>query len=186
MLNESVLGLASSAPLSINFKTPGSARRIMSRVVSYSSRPSPIGSATSSEGAASSNSRSRKVFSVASGNRYWIDSRCPRVIAMMHDASRTSFSESGMLRSLDMSIRRSARTAIACGLGGWPGNVLTPADCTRISARVATRCRNKPSAMGLRQTFPVQTNRIFLTAFNTRKVTCPNGQFKRSALVHSP
>src|SRR5271166_2301111 len=68
-----------------------------------------------------------------------------------------------------MSIRRSASTSTACGLGGWLGKVLMPADRTRISGRFATIWRNNPSAIGLRQTFPVQTNKIFLSGLKARK-----------------
>jgi len=44
-----------------------------------------------------------------------------------------------------------------------------PADRTRISGRFATIWRNSPSAIGLRQTFPVQTNKIFLSGLKARK-----------------
>src|SRR5580704_4621794 len=44
-----------------------------------------------------------------------------------------------------------------------------PADRTRISGRFATIWRNNPSAIGLRQTFPVQTNKIFLSGLKARK-----------------
>src|ERR1700740_2447775 len=47
--------------------------------------------------------------------------------------------------------------------------VLTPADRTRMSGRSDTIWRNNPSAIGLRQTFPVQTNKIFLSPIKPRK-----------------
>ena len=47
--------------------------------------------------------------------------------------------------------------------------MLIPADRTRISGRFATIWRNNPSAIGLRQTFPVQTNKIFLIGLKAAK-----------------
>src|SRR5271166_3120420 len=44
-----------------------------------------------------------------------------------------------------------------------------PADRTRISVRFAIIWRDSPSAIGLRQTFPVQTNKIFVSGLKARK-----------------
>src|SRR5688572_22005476 len=63
------------------------------------------------------------------------------------------------LRCLPMSIPSSRRARTANSLGGKPSTAPTPAETTRKSLRPFVACRNKPSAMGLRQMLPVQTNR---------------------------
>src|SRR5512137_2631748 len=63
---------------------------------------------------------------------------------------------------ISMSTSRIARTA--CSLGGTPAVAPKPADITRYSLRPLAAWRNNPSAIGLRQIFPVQTNKItFMT-----------------------
>src|ERR1019366_7482478 len=52
---------------------------------------------------------------------------------------------------------------IACTekcVGGWPSIAPRPAESTRKSPRPLTAWRNSPSAIGLRQTLPVQRNKI--------------------------
>src|SRR3989442_12408655 len=59
---------------------------------------------------------------------------------------------------------RSPRTA--CPLGGAPSTAPTPAESTRKSLRPFTAWRKRPSAIGLRQIFPVQTNRIVFIPYS--------------------
>src|SRR5579859_8139226 len=54
----------------------------------------------------------------------------------------------------------SRRAFTECGEGDWPSMAPKPADITRKSPRPFTAWRNRPSAIGLRQTFPVHKKRI--------------------------
>src|SRR5437763_4887334 len=69
----------------------------------------------------------------------------------------------GWLRRLPISAPSSAQTSTACELGGCPRTACTPADATSMSLRFPKRRRKRPSAMGLRQTLPVQTKRTLFT-----------------------
>src|ERR1043166_2931759 len=62
-----------------------------------------------------------------------------------------------------MSTPSCSRTCTACMLGGCPRTAWTPAEATSMSLRLPRRRRKKPSAIGLRQIFPVQTKRTLFT-----------------------
>ena len=80
---------------------------------------------------------------------------------MIMSASAASSAVNIRLRWGEMSISRSCMARIAFPLGGWPSWAPTPADFTMRSASFSSmRHLNKPSAIGLRQTLPVQMNRI--------------------------
>jgi len=111
----------------------------------------------------SSNSRNKKVLSAAFGKSIWIVSTCAPVIAKICVARSTSAPVSGWLRRLPISVPSSAQTSIACELGGCPRTACTPAEATSMSLRFPKRRRKRPSAMGLRQTLPVQTKRTLFT-----------------------
>src|SRR5919201_1748370 len=57
-----------------------------------------------------------------------------------------------------MSVPSSAQTCTAYRLGGWPRTACTPAEATSMSLRLPISRRKSPSAIGLRQILPVQTN----------------------------
>ena len=124
-----------------------------------------MGSGTSRQqvAPASSNSRNRKVLSAAFGKSIWIASTCAPVMAKMWVARSTNAPVNGWLRKLLISAPSSAQTSIACELGGCPRTACTPAEATSMSLRFPRRRRKRPSAMGLRQTLPVQTKRTLFT-----------------------
>src|SRR5690242_10498085 len=68
------------------------------------------------------------------------------------------------LRCAEMSTPSSCNACTAYPLGGWPSIAPTPAENARKSPRPLTACRKSPSAIGLRQTFPVQTKRMVFIA----------------------
>src|SRR5260370_17704202 len=90
-------------------------------------------------------------------------------MAIIQVASWTSLSVSGLLRVPEISIPFFASTSTASGLGLCPGYVLTPAEDTFRSGRPAIILRKRPSAIGLRQTFPVQTNKTVLCRLKVRE-----------------
>jgi hypothetical protein len=47
-----------------------------------------------------------------------------------------------------------------CAVGGWPSIAPRPAESARKSPRPATARRKSASAIGLRQTLPVQMNKM--------------------------
>jgi hypothetical protein len=53
-----------------------------------------------------------------------------------------------------------------CCVGGWPSIAPRPADRTRKSPRPAVARRNSASAIGLRQTLPVQMNKMVFIPLN--------------------
>ena len=89
-------------------------------------------------------------------------SRWDLVMAKIQVASAMRSSVRGWLRKRARSMPSWRRTSTVCMLGGWPRMALTPALATRRSLRPATSLRKRPSAMGLRQTFPVQIKRMVL------------------------
>src|SRR5205823_5501155 len=124
-----------------------------------------MGSGTSRQqvAPASSNSRNRKVLSAAFGKSIWIASTCAPVMAKIWVARSTNAPVKGWLRRLPISAPSSAQTPTACELGGCPRTACTPADANSMSLRFPKRRRKRPSAMGLRQTLPVQTKRTLFT-----------------------
>src|SRR5581483_9543087 len=80
----------------------------------------------------------------------------------MYSASRTRSPVSGRLRMREMSMPLGRSTSSAYWLGDCPRLAPTPAESTSLSSRFFTSARNIPSAIGLRQMFPVQTKTIFL------------------------
>jgi hypothetical protein len=71
------------------------------------------------------------------------------------------------------SIPREAVVLTARGVAGTPGTALVPAESTRTWAAISEgrSDRKAPSAIGLRQVFPVQTIRTWITEF------CPRDAF---------
>src|ERR1043166_8483755 len=69
----------------------------------------------------------------------------------------------------------------AYGLGGWPSIAPRPAETTRKSPRPRTAARKMPSAIGLRQTLPVQIKRtVFISGGGQRRLQ-QRRQRKRSS-----
>jgi hypothetical protein len=75
------------------------------------------------------------------------------------DAFSSKSSVTGWLRNFERSMPWAARTSTASRLAGAPWGALSPAEKTRTSSNPADMLRNSASAIGLRQTFPVQMNK---------------------------
>ena len=65
-----------------------------------------------------------------------------------------------LLESLLPDVERARIAVTEWAVGGWPSIAPKPADRTRKSPRPATARRNSASAIGLRQTLPVQMNKM--------------------------
>ena len=81
------------------------------------------------------------------------------------------------------------------GVETWrlPGHRATPAESTAISPRDRTNWRNSPSAIGLRQMFPVQMKRTFFTGSKRerdRSGICRQvnvrGRFRTASMLVNP
>ena len=75
-------------------------------------------------------------------------------------ADRTSSPVSIRLRCTEISTPSSRIARTEWNVGGWPSIAPMPAETTRNSPRPLMAWRKSASAMGLRQTFPVQMNKI--------------------------
>src|SRR6478735_219248 len=126
----------------------------------------PMGSGTSTPRRLSGtpeNSRTRKNLSECAGNRASSAAMCPSVMAKIWVASLRIASETGRLLKPSSEAPRFFNRLRVSGLAAYPLVAATPAELAVMSWRPATALRNSPSAIGLRQVFPVQTKR---TCFN--------------------
>ena len=88
----------------------------------------------------------------------------------VHRSSNSSVT--GWLRNERRSMPSSESAATAGWLADAPLGAFIPAERMVISVRSRRKFRMSPSAMGLRQTFPVQTKRM---VFMTRVPLCSSG-----------
>ena len=84
-------------------------------------------------------------------------------MAKMCVARSTSVAGERLAAQSLMSTLPRSQTSTACMLGGCPRTACTPAEATSMSLRLPSSRRKSPSAMGLRQIFPVQTKRTLFT-----------------------
>ncbi len=133
----------------------------------YTSRPRPIGSGTSRQTVVpgSSNSRSKIRFfgTLREESVYGFEVRTGHGENVRSSIDQRRRSAAGCAEHLDSRLPL-RRLATAYRLGGWPRTACTPADATSMSFRLPVMRRKSPSAIGLRQMFPVQTKRTFFTA----------------------